>query len=155
MDGSLVTTTTMLLIPTSGNSVSIDMPLINSNHFATESDRVALIYGARRTLQAMLDTAAGKEYIESEVTPPGVPPLSSQSTNAEIKARIRSQDLAHHHRTGTAAMGKVVDTNLRVLGVKGLRVVDASVLPVVIGGYPQATLYAVVEQAAEIICGGV
>jgi choline dehydrogenase-like flavoprotein len=48
-------------------------------------------------------------------------------------------------------MGQVVDSNLCVYGVRGLRVADASVLPVPIGGYPQATLYALAERAAELI----
>jgi choline dehydrogenase-like flavoprotein len=118
-------------------------------------DRAALIYGVRRTVQAMLETAAGKEYFEAEVTQPGTAALSSRSTDEEIEARIRSQGLAHYHPTGTAAMGKVVDTELRVYGVNGLRIVDASVLPVAIGGHPQATLYAVAEQAAELILDGI
>lgn len=48
-------------------------------------------------------------------------------------------------------MGKVVDTEFRVKGVKGLRVVDASVYPVPITGHLQAVTYAMVQQAAEII----
>lgn len=161
MDGSFVTTSTMLLIPTSRGTVTISsasptaMPLINPSHFSTEMDRVALIYGVRRTVQAMLETATGKEYFEAEVTQPGTAALSSRSTDEEIEARIRSQGLAHYHPTGTAAMGKVVDTELRVYGVNGLRIVDASVLPVAIGGHPQATLYAVAEQAAELILDGI
>ncbi len=59
--------------------------------------------------------------------------------------------MSHAHSAGTAAMGKVVDTQLRVKGVRGLRVADASVFPVAIGGHPQATLYGVAEQAAEMI----
>ena len=51
-------------------------------------------------------------------------------------------------------MGKMVDTHLRVKGVKGLRVADASVLPIAIGGYPQATLYGIAEKAPEIILQG-
>lgn len=52
---------------------------------------------------------------------------------------------------GTAAMGKVVDSKLRVKGVRGLRVVDASVFPVAITGHLQVATYALAEQAAEII----
>lgn len=52
---------------------------------------------------------------------------------------------------GTAAMGKVVDTALRAKGEHNLRVVDASVFPVAITGHLQAAVYALAEQAAEII----
>lgn len=52
---------------------------------------------------------------------------------------------------GTAAMGRVVDKDLKVLGVQGLRVVDASIIPQSISGNIQVVLYATALQAAEII----
>lgn len=52
---------------------------------------------------------------------------------------------------GSVAMGKVVDGNLKVKGVQGLRVVDASVFPVVISAHLQVATFALAEQAAEII----
>lgn len=159
MDGSLIMTSVMLLASTSRGSITIssrnptDPPKIKSNYFDTETDRVTLIHGTRRTMQALLDTSALSEYVESEVPPPGMSALSSTSSDEEIEARIRATGMAHHHSAGTAAMGKVVDGDLRVRGVQNLRVVDASVLPLSIGGHPQATLYAVAEQAVDIILG--
>lgn len=55
---------------------------------------------------------------------------------------------------GAASMGKVVDSDLKVIGVEQLRVVDASVLPVVITGHLQIPVYAMAEQAAVIISSG-
>ena len=52
---------------------------------------------------------------------------------------------------GTAAMGKVVDADLNVKGVAKLRVVDASVFPVAITGHLQVAVYAMANQAAEIV----
>ncbi|KAL2844806.1 putative glucose dehydrogenase [Aspergillus pseudoustus] len=160
VDGSVIMTSVMLLGSTSRGTISIssasptDPPVVDSNYFDTEVDKMTLIHGARRTMQALLETDALKDYVEAEITPPGIPTLSATSGDEEFEARIRATGLAHHHPTGTAAMGKVVDTDLRVLGVRNLRIVDASVLPISIGGHPQATLYAVAEQAAEIILQG-
>lgn len=52
---------------------------------------------------------------------------------------------------GSAAMGKVVDTNLKVKGIERLHVIDASVLPVVITGHLQVAVYAMAEQGASIL----
>ena len=156
-DGSYVATSVMLLVPTSRGSVKItsasptDAPAIDTNYYDTEVDRAALIYSTRRVANALLTTPAGSSYIECEGAPPGMSPLTAKSSDAEIDARIRMTGVSHAHSAGTAAMGKVVDTDLRVKGVRGLRVADASVFPVAIGGHPQATLYGVAEQAADIL----
>lgn len=160
MDGTHVTSSVINLLPTSRGTVTLtsasaaDPPSINPNCHATAVDHAILNHGARRVMQALLDTESGKACIEAEVPPPGLPALSSQSDDKSIHERIKAAGLAQAHASGTVAMGKVVDPVLRVYGVKGLRVVDASILPVPIGGHPQATLYAVAEQAAEIILLG-
>ncbi|KAL9632726.1 MAG: hypothetical protein Q9164_005140 [Protoblastenia rupestris] len=157
MDGTYISTSVMLLLPTSRGRISLastsisDPPHIDPNYYSTATDRAALIYGTRRVLKALLDTKAGKEQIASEVVPPGMAELTSQSKDQEIDERIRAAGMPHAHASGTAAMGKVVDTDFKVYGVDGLRVVDASVFPVPIAAHPQATLYALAEQAADII----
>ena len=56
-----------------------------------------------------------------------------------------------YHPGGTAAMGKVVDSELRVKGVSGLRIVDASVIPAPIAAHLQVAVYALANQAVDII----
>lgn len=159
-DGSFVSTSVMLLLPTSRGSVYInsdspvDAPAIDTNFYDTETDRTALIHGVRRVIKALLGTSAGKSYIESEGAPTGMPALTEESSDADIDTRIRMTGLSHAHSAGTAAMGKVVDAELRIKGVKGLRVADASIFPVAVGGHPQATLYGVAEQAADLLLQG-
>lgn len=157
MDGTYIASSVMLLLPTSRGHISLasasaaDPPIIDPNDYATAADRAALIHGTQRFTKTLLDTTAGKGFIASEVPPPGMPELTSQSEANVIDECIRAAGVSYAHASGTAAMGKVADSELRVYGVKGLRVVDASVIPVPIGGHPQATLYALAEQAADII----
>jgi choline dehydrogenase-like flavoprotein len=102
-------------------------------------------------MKALLKTAAGKTFVDSRLATPGEPALNSDSTDAEIDVHIRNTGVAHKHAAGSAPMGKVVGPDLGVYGVERLRLADSSMIPLPFGGHPQATLYAVAEQAAHII----
>ncbi|OAQ59179.1 glucose dehydrogenase [Pochonia chlamydosporia 170] len=162
LDGTHIATSTMLLRPTSRGTVSIrssspsDMPYIKPNYFSTALDRDTLVHAAQRTLKAMLATDAMKSIVESETPPsgdglPDLTPLTADAGDEAIEQRIRQTGTQHHHSGGTASMGKVVDGEGKVMGVTGLRVADASVLPLPLGGHPQATLYPMAEQIASFI----
>lgn len=164
-DGAHIVACAMLLLPTSRGAVTLASaspsahPLIDPNYCASAADRAALVHGSRRVLAAMIGTEAMAEYVEVEVPPSGegiprLAPLTLGSSDEEIEARIAGTGAQHHHSGGTASMGKVVDAEGKVMGVKGLRVVDASIIPVPLGGHPQATLYAMAEQIAEMMARG-
>lgn len=160
VDGSFVGTSVMLTLPTSRGTVRLassssdDQPLIRPNYFATAMDRAVLVHGVRRLLQCLTGTAAGKDFVEGEVAPvPGMEPLTLESSIEEIEDRIRAVGSPHFHPAGTCALGSVLDPELRVKGVRGIRVADASVFPAPVGGHPQATLYALAERAAAMIAG--
>lgn len=160
-DGTFIGTSIMLTIPTSRGQVTLassspdTAPLIETNFFTTAVDKAALIYGARQLMKVLLDTSSGSAYVEAEVAPaPGMEPLRLDSTDDEIEKRIRTVGFPHFHPGGTCAIGTVLDAELRVKGVQGLRVADASVFPASVGGHPQATLYCIAERAAAFIAGG-
>lgn len=127
------------------------LPIINPGYFATALDRLALVYGVRRVMQLILATEALKAYIDGEIPPPGLPSLHVDSSDVDVESHIRNAGTAHFHTVGTCAVGTVLDTEMRVRGVQGVRVCDASVLPSPVGGHPQATLYGIGEMAAEMI----
>jgi choline dehydrogenase-like flavoprotein len=88
-------------------------------------------------------------FVGSEVTP--------LNTDTEIDAFIRSTGITVHHPAGTCRMGadgdSVIDPELRVRGVEGLRVVDASVFPDLVGGNINAPVIMIAEKAADMIRG--
>jgi choline dehydrogenase-like flavoprotein len=79
--------------------------------------------------------------------------VAAELASAEVDAHIRATSITVHHPLGTCAMGRVVDESLRVRGVEGLRVVDASVMPDLVGGNINAAVTMIAEKAADLIRG--
>lgn len=157
MDGTHMGAIMMPLLVDSRGSITLnsadpqDHPLIDPNYLATETDRTVMREGVKKVLRLFYDTADGQAMVKEENPPPGFDALRINSSDEDIDARVRSQGRTLFHAGGSASMGKVVDTNLKVKGVAGLRVVDASVIPIPIGAHYQVCTYAVAEQAADII----
>jgi choline dehydrogenase-like flavoprotein len=146
-----------VMLPTSRGSVTLassdpsDSPVVDPNYCATEFDRVLLRSGIRQMIRLVLGTPEGQSFVESETTPPGYEPLGLDASDADIDARVRRTANTFFHAGGSAAMGSVVDPDLKVYGIEGLRVVDASVVPNSICAHYQVPVYALAEQAADII----
>ena len=85
-------------------------------------------------------------------------PARDDLSDAELVEFIRAKAETVYHPVGTCRMGRddeaVVDPELKVRGVEGLRVVDASVMPTLIGGNTNAPTIMIAERAAELIAAG-
>jgi len=80
-------------------------------------------------------------------------PGDAVQTDAQLDAFIRGDVRTAFHPVGTCGMGTVVDAQLNVRGVAGLRVVDASVMPTIIGGNTNAPTIMIAEKASDMILG--
>ena len=77
----------------------------------------------------------------------------ASNRDEDLLAHMRDNTQTLYHPVGTCAMGSVVDLELRVNGVEGLRVVDASVMPTLVRGNTNAPTIAIAERAADLIRG--
>ena len=124
-------------------------PLIHANYLAHPDDLEHLLRGfklARRMLAAhAFDPYRGGEIV----------PGSGVQSDDEIRRFIRQCAETIYHPIGTCKMGddaqSVVDAQLRVHGLAGLRVVDASIMPTLVGGNTNAPTVMIAEKAADLI----
>jgi choline dehydrogenase len=131
------------------SSNPFDAPLIQPEYFSRPSDIEPLRKGLKQARDILRQSAFDK-YRGAEITPgPDV------RTDAEIDQWVRSTAESIYHPVGTCRMGldadAVVDGDLRVRGVEGLRVVDASIMPSIIGGNTNAPTIMIAEKASVAI----
>jgi len=124
-------------------------PLIKFNFFKTDYDRQALIAGMR-LIRKICAQPALAAYTGAELEPG-----TQVQTDEEFIADIRHRGYSNLHPVGTCHMGHdttaVVDPQLRVYGVDGLRVVDASIMPSIVAGNTNAPTIMIAEKAATLV----
>lgn len=124
-------------------------PAIDPKFLSDPRDLATTIKGARMT-RAIMQAPAMAPYRQKELFG-----LGDDMTDAEWERHIRARADTIYHPVGTCKMGvddmAVVDPQLRVRGLQGLRVVDASVMPTLIGGNTNAPTIMIAEKAADMI----
>jgi len=124
-------------------------PEIRINYLATETDRAAFIDGIR-ILRKILAAPALKAYCSGEVYPG-----ADKTSDEDLLDFCRKTGSTVYHPTSTCRMGNdplaVVDQRLRVRGIEGLRVVDASVMPDLMSGNTNAPTIMISEKASDMI----
>ena len=123
-------------------------PLIDPGFLTDERDMDTMVRGFKLTRQLM-DAPVFQKIRSREVFTENI------YEDQEIRNLIRQRADTVYHPVGTCKMGNdsmaVVDNQLRIKGVKGLRVVDASIMPTLIGGNTNAPVIAIAEKAVDLI----
>ncbi|CAN7314729.1 choline dehydrogenase [Pseudomonas sp. LjRoot71] len=143
-----------LLRPKSRGSVKLrsanpdDTPLIDPNFFGESEDLETMVKGFKLTRQIMNAPALAERRVAELHT-------ENVHSDEQIRQILRERSDTVYHPVGTCMMGQgplaVVDAELRVHGLQGLRVVDASVMPTLIGGNTNAPSMMIGEKAADLI----
>ena len=120
-------------------------PAIRYNYLATENDRRVMVEGLK-LVRRIVNTPPMRDYVAGEFMPG-----AAVQSDDEWLAFCRESGDTVFHPTSTCSIGRVVDENLKVLGIDGLRVVDASVMPAVPSGNINAAVIAVAEKGADLV----
>ncbi|PBP18704.1 GMC oxidoreductase [Diplocarpon rosae] len=126
-------------------------PIINPNYLSNEHDIQAIIAAIKKCRQIALTPILSEVWV-SEYEPG----LETVNTDAEWREFALNTTLSIYHPAGTCSMlprkeGGVVDRKLKVYGTTNLRIVDASIIPILISAHMQTAVYGIAEMAAEII----
>jgi choline dehydrogenase len=124
-------------------------PSILFDFLRTEYDMRAVVTGIRLA-RTIAEQPALRPYIAEEIAPG-----PATTSDSDMEAFVRQTGISNHHPSSTCAMGtgtnSVVDPRLRVHGIDGLRVADASIMPSVVAGNTNAPSIMIGEKAADII----
>lgn len=149
-----------LLRPQSRGSVTLrsadpaDPPLVDPNYLGDDVDLQHLL-GGMRVAREIAGAAPLRQALAGELLPG-----AGAQTDAELAAYIRRSLRTDWHPAGTCRMGRsndpmsVVDPRLRVLGVQGLRVIDASVMPNIVSANTNAPTMALADRAMSLLLSG-
>ena len=134
------------------SSNPLDAPSIRANYYADSRDLDVMLEGVKLARRLAV-TKAFSGYCGAELHPGH----DAKDDNA-LRAHIAKFTETLYHPVGTCKMGQdataVVDSELRVHGVEGLRIVDASIMPTIIGGNTNAPTIMIAEKAADLIKSG-
>jgi 4-pyridoxate dehydrogenase len=128
-------------------------PRIHQNFFTADGDLATLRAGLLLTRE-LARQASLKPFVEAEIAPG-----PDKTSDADIDSHIFATALTAHHPLGTCKMGPATDASavvgpdLRVHGVDALRVVDASVMPDLVGGMINAPVVMIAERGADLVRG--
>jgi choline dehydrogenase len=130
-------------------------PDIRMNYYADPHDMAVMIAVVRRALD-IVDKLRAEHEIGEVLVPPALAArhgyiVGSTPSDELIEDLARHYSWTVYHLTSTCRIGSVVDPNLHVLGVNGLRVADASIMPNVVSGNTNAATIMIGEKAAERI----
>ncbi|KAI5464669.1 hypothetical protein BGZ63DRAFT_401593 [Mariannaea sp. PMI_226] len=137
------------------NADALAIPVVDCNYLSDPLD-VEVLAEACRFGNEIVMTGKGTKDIVKGSWPPQESHHKNQ-TREDWKAYVRKNATTCYHAAGTCAMGKasdpnaVVDEQLRVLGVKNLRVADCSIMPVLNNGHTQMPAYGIGEKCADLI----
>jgi len=152
---SAITASVCQLRPESRGTIQIkspnssDHPVIVPNYLSTELDCLTAIESIRHARRVMESDAMKGHILEEYLPDP------KATTDDELLEQARNISNTIYHPVGTCRMGadaqSVLDPELRVRGVTGLRVVDASVMPEIVSGNTNAPTIMIAERAADLI----
>jgi choline dehydrogenase len=126
-----------------------EAPAMQPNYLSTQRDRDTIVAGLR-VMRRVFSTAAMQRYCKEEIYPG-----PQAQTDEDLLNHVRATSGTTFHQTSTCMMGPgpkaVVDIDLKVKGMQGLRVIDASIMPTVVSGNTNATVIMIAEKGADMI----